>query len=161
MKKIGVIGIGNPLRRDDGIGIVLVEKLRKIKNQLHDTIDYIDGGTGGMNLLHLLPRFESIVLIDAVNFGGKPGESRIFSMDEVLSKKPMITLSTHGSDFFQILQLSKRLKEAPDALVIFGVQPKDTSFGQYLSEEVEQVLDILLQDLQSELLSMCAIKNRE
>jgi hydrogenase maturation protease len=161
MKKIGVIGIGNPLRRDDGIGIVLLEKLRKIKNQLPDTIDYIDGGTGGMNLLHLIPRFENVVLVDAVNFGGKTGESKIFSMEDVLSKRAVVTLSTHGSDFFQILQLSNRLKEVPNSIVIFGVQPKDTSFGQYLSEELEQLLDILLKDLQSELLLMSTIKNSE
>jgi len=58
MKKIGVIGIGNPLRKDDGIGIVLLEKLVEIKDDLPDDIEYIDGGTGGMNLLHLFARFD-------------------------------------------------------------------------------------------------------
>ena len=52
MKKIGVIGIGNPLRRDDGIGILLLEKLVERKENMPDDIEYIDGGTGGMNRNH-------------------------------------------------------------------------------------------------------------
>ena len=51
--KAGIIGVGNPLRRDDGIGIVLLEKLIEKKSDLPEGIEYIDGGTGGMNLLHI------------------------------------------------------------------------------------------------------------
>ena len=154
MKKIGVIGIGNPLRRDDGIGIVLLEKIQKIKTSFDDSIEYIDGGTGGMNLLHLLPNFECIVFIDAVYFGGKPGESKLFTIQDVISEKKLVTLSTHGSDFFQILQLSKQLHELPDTIVFFGVQPKDTSFGHHISTELKQKIDVLIQDLQKEIQSL-------
>ena len=52
MKKIAVIGIGNPLRSDDGIGIVLIEKLIENKESFSKNVDFLDGGTGGFNLLH-------------------------------------------------------------------------------------------------------------
>lgn len=151
MKKIGVIGIGNPLRQDDGIGIVLLEKLVEMKDDLPDDIEYVDGGTGGMNLLHLLARFDIVFLIDAVNFGGPIGESKLFKAEDVYSKKIQIRISTHDTDFLKIIQLSKELGENPDELFVFGVQPKDISHGSNLSPELQQKIDLLLDNLISEL----------
>ena len=151
MKKIGVIGIGNPLRQDDGIGIFLLEKLVEIKDDLPDDIEYIDGGTGGMNLLHLFARFDIVVFIDAVNFGGKIGESKFFNSEDVISKNIQIKISTHGSDILKIIQLSKELGENPDEIFIFGVQPQDIAPGTRLSHEIQENIDLLLNNLKVEL----------
>ena len=151
MKKIGVIGIGNPLRRDDGIGIVLLEKLIEKKDELPSDIEYIDGGTGGMNLLHLLARFDIAIILDAVNFDGHPGELRLFTSEEVRSKKVSLNISTHESDFLKVIQLSKELEKQPDELFIFGIQPKDTSFGKGLSPELQRNIELLLIRLQTEI----------
>ena len=151
MKKIGVIGIGNPLRKDDGIGIVLLEKLVEIKDDLPDDIEYIDGGTGGMNLLHLFARFDIVVFIDAVNFGGEIAESKFFNSEEVISKNIQIKISTHGSDILKIIQLSKKLGENPDEIFIFGVQPQDMTPGTRLSHEIQENIDLLVNNLKVEL----------
>ncbi len=151
MKKIGVIGIGNPLRKDDGIGIVLLEKLVEIKDDLPDDIEYIDGGTGGMNLLHLFARFDIVVFIDAVNFGGEIAESKFFNYEDVISKNIQIKISTHGSDILKIIQLSKELGENPDEIFIFGVQPQDIAPGTRLSHEIQENIDLLLNNLKVEL----------
>ncbi|MFO7678407.1 MAG: hydrogenase maturation protease [Thermoplasmatota archaeon] len=155
MNKIGVIGIGNPLRGDDGIGIVLLERLQSICEKLPEYIEYIDGGTGGMNLLHVFPKFECIILIDAVNFGGVPGEFKVFSLDEICSKKLNFGSSTHESDFLNIISISKKLHEIPKYFFIFAIQPKDVLFSQCLSEELKQKLDYLVILLESELLMIC------
>lgn len=151
MKRIGVIGIGNPLRRDDGIGIVLLERLVGRKDELPAGIEYIDGGTGGMNLLHLLARFDIVVLIDAVKFCEHAGKSKLFKAEDVYSKKIQIKTSTHDSDFLKIMQLSEKLGESPDEVYIFGVQPKDTSHGSNPSPELQQKIDLLLDNLISEI----------
>lgn len=151
MKKIGVIGIGNPLRKDDGIGIVLLEELVEIKDDLPDDIEYIDGGTGGMNLLHLFARFDIVVFIDAVNFGGEIAESKFFNSEEVISKNIQIKTSTHGSDILKIIQLSKGLGEDPDEIFIFGVQPQDMTPGTRLSHEIQENIDLLVNNLKVEL----------
>ena len=151
MKKIGVIGIGNPLRKDDGIGIVLLEKLVEIKDDLPDDIEYIDGGTGGMNLLHLFARFVIVVFIDAVNFGGEIAESKFFNSEDVISKNIQIKISTHGSDILKIIQLSKKLGENPDEIFIFGVQPQDMTPGTRLSHEIQENIDLLVDNLKVEL----------
>jgi hydrogenase maturation protease len=140
MKKIGVIGIGNPLRRDDGIGIILLEQVQKHKKKFPNTIEFIDGGTGGMNLLHVLARFDTVLIIDAVRFKGKPGEIHLFFKNDLLLKKSPIQIVTHEQDFLQILRLSEELKELPDQVLVFGVQPKDVSAGTGLSKDLETAL---------------------
>jgi len=147
MKKIGIIGIGNPLRRDDGLGIFLLEQLQKKKKGFPKNIEFIDGGTGGMNLLHVLVRFDTVIIIDAVDFKGKPGESRVFTLDDIQSQKTSMLPSIHESNFLNVIRLSEELKELPRKVYFFGVQPKDVSFGTRFSEEVAQVIDTLVATL--------------
>jgi hydrogenase maturation protease len=151
MQKIGIIGIGNLLRKDDGVGIFLLERLQKQKKELPKNIEFIDGGTGGMNLLHLLAQFDTVLLIDAVDFKGRPGETRVFSLKDIQSQKKPVMISTHDSDFLNLLRLSQELKELPEILVIFGVQLRDISHGIGLSKEIETVLDDLILKLQNEI----------
>lgn len=153
MKKIGIIGLGNPLQKDDGIGILLLEKLSQIKEELPVNIKLIDGGTGGMNLLHDLARFDKILIIDAVNLNQRPGDTKFFDINDIVSKKISLGNSTHESDFTKIIQLSKNLDEAPDKIFVFGIQPKDVSFDQNLSEDLAEKLDIIFEDL------VCKIKD--
>jgi len=150
-KKIGIIGLGNPLRHDDGIGLVLLQHLQTKKKNLPKNIEYIDGGTGGMKLLHLLAEFDAVLLIDAVDFKGKPSDARVFSLKDIQSQKKPMILSTHDSDFLNIIRLSKELKELPETLVIFGVQPQDVSHGVGLSKEMEIILGDLYLKVQKEI----------
>jgi hydrogenase maturation protease len=151
MQKIGIIGIGNLLRKDDGVGIFLLERLQKQKKELPKNIEFIDGGTGGMNLLHLLAQFGIVLLIDAVDFKGRPGEIRVFSLKDIQSQKKPVMISTHDSDFLNLLRLSQELKELPETLIIFGVQPRDVSYGIGLSKKIETILDDLILKLQKEI----------
>jgi hydrogenase maturation protease len=157
MKKVGVIGIGNPLRRDDGIGIVLLEKLVERKNELPENVEFVNGGTGGMNLLHILARYDVAVVIDAVNFDGEVGESKLFKSEDVNSKKIPINISTHESDILKVIQLSKKLKECPSKLFIFGIQPEDTSFGQTISTNLETVVESLMFCLENKIKKICSV----
>ena len=157
MKKVGVIGIGNPLRRDDGIGIVLLEKLVERKNELPENVEFVNGGTGGMNLLHMLARYDVAVVIDAVNFDGEVGESKLFKSEDVNSKKIPINISTHESDILKVIQLSKKLKECPSKLFIFGIQPEDTSFGQTISTNLETVVESLMFCLENKIKKICSV----
>ena len=157
MKKVGVIGIGNPLRRDDGIGIVLLEKLVERKNELPENVEFVNGGTGGMNLLHILARYDVAVVIDAVNFDGEVGESKLFKSEDVNSKKIPINISTHESDILKVIQLSKKLKECPSKLFIFGIQSEDTSFGQTISTNLETVVESLMFCLENKIKKICSV----
>jgi len=151
VRNIGIIGLGNPLRHDDGIGLILLDFVRHHKKEFGDRITIIDGGNGGMNLLHVLARFDVVFLIDAVDFEGKPGDTRLFTEEQIQSKKTPITLSTHDSDFLNVISLSKELHELPDILVLFGIQPHDVSYGTGLSDQLIYSLDTLSMKLKKEI----------
>lgn len=141
MKKTAIIGIGNTLRKDDSLGLVLIEKLKEKKQELPEGIELIEGGLGGMVLLHYLADFDVVFMIDAVEFGGKPGELRFFEKEDVISKKVKISFSTHENDFLKILSMSERLNEIPEKIYIFGIQPKDMGLGCDLTAEIESSID--------------------
>ncbi len=153
-KKIGVIGLGNPLRNDDAIGLLLLDYLHQNKKKLSKKIDFIDGGTSGMNLLHLLENYDTVLLLDAVDFKGTPGEIKKFTIDEINNQKIQLFLSTHEPDFLAVFALLKELDKGPTHLVIFGIQPKDVSHGMRLSQEINQMLPKLQKKILKEIQSM-------
>jgi hydrogenase maturation protease len=152
MKKIGIIGIGNPLRNDDGIGIILLEKLDQIQNTIFGKIELVDGGTGGMNLIHKFPKYDIIVILDAVDFKGRPGDSKFFNIEEIHNKKISIKTSTHCDDILKIISLSKHIEgKKPEKFIFFGIQPKDTSHGTDLSIELKNNINLYLKNLKLEI----------
>jgi len=141
---VGIIGVGNPLRKDDGIGIILLNHLIK-KMDLPSNVTCIDGGTGGMNVLYDCNTFDVVIFIDAVDFKGVPGETRFFSIDDIKTNKQVSSVSTHNEDLFQILRIGRELGECPDTVFVFGVQPADIGFGEGLNEQInEKIEDIII-----------------
>ena len=147
MKKIGIIGIGNPLRNDDGIGIILLEKLIQRKKDFSKKIEFIDGGTGGINLLHYLSYFDIVFLLDAVNFNKNPGKINFFKLEDFIGQNQILSLSTHESDFSKIIQLSKNLNELPKNFFIIGIQPKNTAFGNKISDEISKKITFIVDNV--------------
>ena len=138
MKKVAIVGLGNPLRKDDGIGLIILDKLKKNSYNFPDSFHFIDGGTGGLNLIHILCDYNILVLLDAVNFDGNPGDSKFFKISDFPSDNNSKSLLTHEPNFIKVIELSKRLGISPDLILIFGIQPKNISFGPELSKELKE-----------------------
>lgn len=146
-ENIGVIGIGNPLNGDDGIGIALIQELEK--RGIPPNISIFDAGTGGMKVLHFLKDLDEVIIIDAVHFGGEPGDFVFFEPDEVRSMN--IPKGSHDSNLFEVLELSENLGEIPEKIIIMGVQPKNTEIGEDLSEDVENSIEDMLISLKKKI----------
>lgn len=142
-EKLGIIGLGNPLKGDDGIGVKIIEELRNRKLPKHLTI--FDLGTGGMKVLHVLKELDKVLIVDAVRFGGEPGDHVFFEPHEIKSLKT--PKGTHDSNLFEVIELSKQLEEIPRKIVIMGIQPQDTGFKENLSGEVSKNFDYLIECL--------------
>lgn len=144
-----ILGVGNPLRRDDGIGPEVIRLLtddRTKKNstyKLSSDIDLIDGGTDGLGLIEYLKDYKKVIIVDAVEMNLAPGTIKIFSPDEAVLKIARDSLSTHGFGIAELIKLAKELDINPE-LVIAGVQPKDISYGEKLSDSVASVLEKLI-----------------
>jgi len=143
--RIGIIGVGNPLMGDDGVGIAVVELLRG--ESLPENVSIIDIGTGGTSLLHALAKLDAAIIVDAVDFGGAHGETRCFSPEEIESIKCVSGLSTHESDLLKIIKLSKELDECPETVMIFAIQPADMAPSTGLSISLQRVLSKFVKDV--------------
>ena len=134
-KKTAIIGIGNTLMTDDGAGVRVLEHLGK----LPDHVSILELATGGMTLLHHLEDFNRVIIADAVDFGGSPGEIRIFTPDEVSSIKT-VGYSLHDLDILMVLNLAKKMGTLPEEVVIAAIQPASLEMKEGLTPRVEAAL---------------------
>jgi len=130
--RIAIIGIGNPMMSDDGIGPRLIAELEGSV----PGVDLIDMGTGGMQLVHVLAGYDSVLIIDSADMGLSPGESRVLSPDDVVSFKETRAYSLHDWDLMRSIEISRELGEAPEHILILAIQPGCLEMREGLSPEV-------------------------
>jgi hydrogenase maturation protease len=151
MDDILILGIGNILLKDEGVGVHVVNKLKEMP--LPDNIEVLDGGTAGLDLVDFIAGRKKLVVIDAVNAGGKPGT--IYRLtEENLDIKPKAIMSFHDIDFMDAIHMSETMGSKPKEIVVIGVEPKDMSDGVELSPEIEEriprIIELLMNELNSE-----------
>jgi len=135
-----VIGVGNPFRHDDGIGPAIIKILQIEDNQ---AFILVDGGTDGLALLDQLTGYKKAIIVDAVQMMAKPGTVKLFTPAEAKINIKSDVLSTHGFGLAEMLKLADELGIKTEIKII-GIQPKDISFGEGLSDEIkEQIPEIL------------------
>lgn len=141
-----ILGVGNPLRRDDGIGPEVIRLLieKRDSYKLNADIDLVDGGTDGLGLIEYLKDYEKVIIIDAVEMQLLPGTVKIFTPKEAVISINKDSLSTHGFGIAELIKLAEELDINPE-LVIVGVQPGDISFGENLSKVVESEVKGLIE----------------
>jgi len=144
-----VVGIGNVLLRDEGIGCHVVHALEEIP--LPD-IKIIDGGTCP-NILPTLEDTDKLIIVDAVKGGGTPGQIYRFQLEDIsLEPKPFLSLHDMGLvDDLMLMQLWHPDEIGIGDAVIIGVEPKEIDWGLELSPElrvkIPQIIDAILVEL--------------
>ncbi|MCE5185651.1 MAG: HyaD/HybD family hydrogenase maturation endopeptidase [Planctomycetaceae bacterium] len=154
LKPVIVIGLGNPLMADEGIGVELVNRLAKLAaagTLPSETVEYYDGGCGGMSLLHIIAGRRKVILIDCAKMGLKPGTIKRFTPDDVNSIKKLTHLSLHEIDIIKVLELARMLGQSPEEIVIFGIEPASIEQQMNLTAELQDRVDEFLKAIQKEL----------
>ncbi len=140
-----VVGIGNALLRDEGIGCHVVHAMEGLS--LPD-VEVLDGGTC-LDVLHLVKDGDRLVIVDAVEGGGVPGQIYRFRPEDIaLEYKPLLSLHDTGLiDSLKLMQLWHNINET----VIIGVEPRDIGWGLELSPELQEkiprIIDVVLTEL--------------
>jgi hydrogenase maturation protease len=147
--KILILGVGNPFRRDDGIGPAIIGRLKlewglPEPGRLRESnVDLLDGGIDGLSLIDYIEGYEKVLVVDAVNMGMAPGEVRMFSPEEVKLTIKADALSTHGFGLAEVIALMEKLEMKTDIRII-GIQAKDVTFGEGMSPEVSSKIEEIL-----------------
>jgi len=139
---IVVVGLGNLLMRDEGVGIHALRLLRE--RVARPDVEFIDGGTPGLRLLGFLEGRRKAILIDAADIQASPGIVRRFRPEEVVSAKSSPRHSLHEGDLLQTLELAKGLDIPLPDIVIVGVQPQTVEMGEELSPIVQEALGVVV-----------------
>lgn len=147
---IAVIGIGNTLMTDEGVGVHIVNAL--IKNyRFSPEIELIDGGTAGMELLQFFQDNEKIIIIDAVNFDEEAGFIGSIENDDILQRLNN-KLSMHHLGITDVLSSLQLTGGKANEIFLLGIQPKSLELGMELTDDIAQKTDkmigIILQKLE-------------
>jgi len=149
-KDVVVIGLGNLLLSDEGIGVHLVRRLSNRQDKFA-AVDFIDAGSAGLSLLHLIANRKKAIIIDCAQMDAEPGTMRRFTPDEVKSVKKLSHYSLHEADILQVINLSKQLGECPRETVFFGIEPASLKPGRDLSKTLSDKIDSYSTDICKEL----------
>jgi len=152
-KPILILGIGNLLLKDEGVGIHVVQKMKKMhlfRRARFRNVEIMDGGTAGLDLLSYMEGRKKVIVIDSVRGGRKPGTIYRLTPENLKTDTNKI-LSLHQIDFQQALHLAGQLGKYPEAVII-GIEPKDfSSWGMELSpvirKRIPKIIELVMEEV--------------
>ena len=148
MKRRLVLGIGNILMKDEGVGVHVVEALQGMP--LPEDVEVADGGTFGTGLIDLIADREHLIVIDAIHADEAPGAVLRFADDEYAAQPPAV-MSLHEVGILETLRMARLLDCAPAKMTVFGIVPEEVSPGLELTEKiagvVPKVIDLVIGEL--------------
>ncbi len=157
--RILVLGLGNLLRRDEGLGIRALWQLRD-RVALPAEVRLVDGGTLGLELLSYLEDADRVLVLDAAVTEGPPGTLLRLQGDDVPAFFGMRS-SPHEVGLPDLLAVTRLRGTAPREIVLLGMQPDTIELGWELSETVEARLDALVAAAVEELRSWGCVPGEE
>lgn len=136
-----VLGLGNLLHSDDGLGIHAIQRLQK-DPRVSAHVTLLDGGTQGLGLISHISGFPKLLVIDAIDVGEAPGTLIRFegkALDGLPGKA-----SVHQVGFADLMIAMNLLGDAPEEMVVLGAQPLSTGWSAELTEVVAGAMDGLV-----------------
>lgn len=144
-----ILGIGNTVMADDGVGVVIIRRLQH-EYTFPDFVEVLDGGTLGLDLLPKLESLQRLILVDAIEIGREPGAWTRLTGEELpiaLETK----LSPHQMGVKDLLAVSHLTGHIPAEMILYGIQPKSIEMDTELTPEVAASVDAVLTALLDEL----------
>ena len=134
-----VLGLGNPICADDGVGIRVAEVIR---NRVSDpNVDVAETSSAGLGLLDIIGGFQRLIVIDAIQTrDGKPGSIYRLGLEDLPA--PMHCSTVHDVDLITALELGRRLNmSVPEEVVVFAVEVSDvTTFREGCTPDVDRAI---------------------
>ena len=143
-----ILGVGNILLRDEGVGVRVVQAMEQIG--LPPDVELFDGATAGLDLLNVLAGRRQVIVIDAIEGHSEPGTVLRLTPDDLVPRTGQ-SISLHEIGVLETLSVAKQLGIAPQDVIVFGVKPQEVGCGLDLSPGIARlvpgIIELVLREL--------------
>jgi hydrogenase maturation protease len=155
-KKILVLGIGNLLFKDDGIGLHVVEKLKTM--DMPPDVELIEGGVAALNIVYLIENRQKVIVIDSMKADGPPGTIYRLVNHEIVDKRRNALKTAAEAEFVEYYGNTRLLGTTPRELVFIGVEPEDTGnkdgnleigLSPVLEKKLPELIEMVMKEISS------------
>ncbi len=150
LKPIRIIGIGNVLMGDDGLGPYTIKFLES-RYVFPDRVELEDGGTPGLDFMPYLTGARAVIVLDTVSSDGEPGTLKVYRDRDIIGSAPPPRLTPHQPGLREALMATELTDSSPEEMVLLGVVPQTTEQGTVLSEPVRAAVEPLVEAVVAEL----------
>jgi hydrogenase maturation protease len=148
--RIVIIGVGNLLMKDEGVGIHAIRELEQLN--LPADVTLIDGGTSP-DLIACTRAGAKMIIIDAAKAGGEPGAIYRFRPEDLAAEKPVLA-SAHQMGVVENLAMAELAGNKPAAVIIIGIEPAEIDWGMELSPTLQarmpKLIEVVLKEIKGE-----------
>jgi hydrogenase maturation protease len=137
-----ILGIGNNLLSDEGIGVHVIDYLETHHADAMD-VTYLDGGTLSFTLAGPIAEHDNLIVVDAARFGQPPGSIRTFEGDEMDRYLTGNRASVHEVGLMDLFDISRLAGTFPRHRALIGVEPKCLDWGESPSPEVAPTIPLV------------------
>jgi len=145
-----VLGIGNILLRDEGLGVHAIKAMERIK--LPDFVELLDGGTAGADLIDAISNRQKLIVIDALDADVPPGTIMCIKPED-LPAGASAGISLHEFGIAETLMMARQLNCCPSQVTIIAVRPQTVDCGMELSPEMKLLMPQIIQIVLDEILT--------
>ncbi len=148
--KISLIGLGNILMQDEGVGVHAVKSVQE-RFAVPPELDIVDGGTAGLDLLAFLEGRDRVLLVDAVDFGKEPGFIGELENEAIPALFGKNKASLHHVGLAEVLATARLLDILPREICLIGIQPHTIDLGLELTALLQEHLEGLIARINAKL----------
>lgn len=150
LKPIRVLGVGNVLMGDDGLGPFVVRVI-EARYQLPAHVELIDAGTPGLDFTPFLADAEAVIVVDTVAGDDPPGTLRRYDMAQLLASPPPARINPHQPGLREALMAAELTDTTPPHLAVIGVVPQSVETSSRLGPIVRAAVPAVIEAVLAEL----------
>lgn len=151
MKPIIVLGIGNLLMQDDGVGVHVINYLSE--QGVSEGVELVDGGTHSYDLMEYFVADANIIVVDAMHAGGQPGTIYRAPLEDLGLKPQDHMVSLHEVHFIEAVQMARMLGHQPEILV-YGIEPQVVALSMEMTPDVAAAVPKVAELIQEDIRKM-------
>jgi len=157
LKKILVLGLGNPLLSDDSVGLYLIDLLKNKYSQSCSSVLFEKNYSGGIDLLYDLAGFEKAIIIDSICTGeAAPGSCHEFSVDNLNLNSQTGLIDSHGLNLRTVQEFGEKCGYTMPEITIYGIEGSEfVQFSEKLTPDVLKGLQSSIETIERKLVELC------